>query len=38
MTLADKTREQEFALAEAALKRTWLEMKAVKSKPRHAQN
>lgn len=38
MTLADKTREQEFALAEAALKRTWLEMKAAKSKPRHAQN
>jgi F-type H+-transporting ATPase subunit epsilon len=38
MTLADKTREQEFALAEAALKRTWVELKAAKSKPRHAQN
>jgi F-type H+-transporting ATPase subunit epsilon len=36
MTLADKTREQEFALAEAALKRTWLEMKAAKTKPRHS--
>jgi F-type H+-transporting ATPase subunit epsilon len=38
MTLADKGREQEFALAEAALKRTWLELKAAKTKPRHAQN
>lgn len=38
MTLADKTREQEFALAEAALKRTWLELKAARSKPRHSQN
>jgi F-type H+-transporting ATPase subunit epsilon len=38
MTLADKTREQEFALAEAALKRAWLETKAANSKPRHAQS
>ena len=37
-TLRDKKREQEFALAEAALKRTWLELKAANSKPRHAQN
>ena len=36
VTLADKTREQEFALAEAALKRTWLELKAANSKPRHS--
>ena len=36
MTLADKTKEQEFALAEAALKRTWLELKAARSKPRHS--
>lgn len=35
-TLADKTREQEFALAEAALKKTWLELKAAKAKPRHS--
>ncbi len=38
VTLADKTREIEFAQAEAALKRTWLELKAANSKPRHAQN
>ena len=38
MTLTDKKREVEFAVAEAALKRTWLELKAVNSKPRHAQN
>lgn len=38
MTLADKKREVEFAQAEAALKRTWLELKAANSKPRHAQN
>lgn len=38
MTLADKKREIEFAQAEAALKRTWLELKAANSKPRHAQN
>lgn len=37
-TLRDKTKEQEFALAEAALKKTWLELKAAKSKPRHAQS
>lgn len=37
-TLKDKTREAEYAQAEAALKRTWLELKASKSKPRHAQN
>ena len=37
-TLRDKTKEQEFALAEAALKKTWLELKAARSKPRHAQN
>lgn len=37
-TLADKNRELEFAQAEAALKRTWLEIKAANSKPRHAQN
>lgn len=37
-TLRDKTKEQEFALAEAALKKTWLELKAAKSKPRHSQN
>lgn len=37
-TLRDKKREQEFALAEAALKRTWLELKAANSKPRHAQS
>lgn len=37
LTLADKTREQEFALADAALKRTWLELKAARAKPRHSQ-
>lgn len=37
-TLQDKTKEQEFALAEAALKKTWLELKAVKAKPRHSQS
>lgn len=37
MTLADKTREQEFVLAEAALKKTWLELKAARAKPRHSQ-
>lgn len=37
MTLADKKREVEFAQAEAALKRTWLELKAANSKPRHSQ-
>lgn len=36
MTLADKKRELEFAQAEAALKRTWLELKAANSKPRHS--
>jgi len=36
MTLADKKREVEFVQAEAALKRTWLELKAVNSKPRHS--
>ena len=36
VTLADKTREIEFAQAEAALKRTWLELKAANSKPRHS--
>ena len=35
-TLTDKSREIEFAQAEAALKRTWLELKAVSSKPRHS--
>lgn len=35
-TLLDKTKEQEFAVAEAALKRTWLELKAANSKPRHS--
>lgn len=38
LTLADKKREVEFAQAEAALKRTWLELKAANSKPRHAVN
>lgn len=38
LTLTDKKREVEFAQAEAALKRTWLELKAANSKPRHAQN
>lgn len=36
MTLSDKKREIEFAQAEAALKRTWLELKAANSKPRHS--
>jgi F-type H+-transporting ATPase subunit epsilon len=36
VTLADKNREIEFAQAEAALKRTWLELKAANSKPRHS--
>lgn len=36
MTLSDKKREVEFAQAEAALKRTWLELKAANSKPRHS--
>jgi F-type H+-transporting ATPase subunit epsilon len=36
VTLSDKKREVEFAQAEAALKRTWLELKAANSKPRHA--
>lgn len=36
LTLSDKTREIEFAQAEAALKRTWLELKAANSKPRHS--
>lgn len=38
--LRDKTKEQEFAVAEAALRRTYLEMKIAnkKSKPRHSQN
>lgn len=36
MTLTDKKREVEFAQAEAALKRTWLELKAANSKPRHS--
>lgn len=35
-TLSDKKREVEFAQAEAALKRTWLELKAAGSKPRHS--
>jgi F-type H+-transporting ATPase subunit epsilon len=35
-TLSDKKREVEFAQAEAALKRTWLEFKAANSKPRHS--
>ncbi len=37
-TLKDKTKQLEFAQAEAALKRTWLELKAVNKKSRHAQN
>ncbi|PIR99216.1 ATP synthase F1 subunit epsilon [Candidatus Collierbacteria bacterium CG10_big_fil_rev_8_21_14_0_10_44_9] len=36
ITLSDKTREIEYAQAEAALKRTWLELKAANSKPRHS--
>ncbi len=36
VTLSDKKREIEFAQAEAALKRTWLELKAANSKPRHS--
>ena len=35
-TLSDKTRELEFAQAEAALKRTWLELRAANTKPRHS--
>lgn len=39
-TLKDKAREVEFAGAEAALRRTYLEMKALKrgAKSRHSQN
>jgi len=39
-TLKDKAREVEFASAEAALRRTYLEMKALKKgvRPRHSQN
>lgn len=39
-TLADKTRELEFAEAESSLRRAYLELKALSkgSKPRHAQN
>lgn len=36
LTLTDKKREIEFAQAEAALKRTWVELKAANSKPRHS--
>ena len=36
VTLSDKNREIEFAQAEAALKRAWLELKAANSKPRHS--
>ena len=36
VTLSDKKREVEFAQAEAALKRTWLELKAANTKPRHS--
>lgn len=36
-TLQDKTREQEFILAEAALRRTALELKAANKKSRHSQ-
>lgn len=36
--LKDKTRQQEFVLAEAALRRTALELKAANKKSRHAQN
>lgn len=39
-TLADKTRELEFAEAESSLRRAYLELKALSkgSKPRHSQN
>ncbi|MCE7898393.1 MAG: ATP synthase F1 subunit epsilon [bacterium] len=39
-TLADKTRELEFAEAESSLRRAYLELKALNkgSKPRHSQN
>lgn len=39
-TLSDKTKELEFAQAEAALRRTYLELKALNkgSRPRHSQN
>jgi len=36
--LQDKTREQEFVLAEAALRRTALELKAADRKTRHSQS
>lgn len=38
-TLSDKTKELEFAQAEAALRRTYLELKALNkgSRPRHSQ-
>lgn len=35
--LKDKTRQQEFVMAEAALRRTALELKAANKKSRHAQ-
>ncbi|GAB4027268.1 MAG: F0F1 ATP synthase subunit epsilon [Candidatus Microgenomates bacterium] len=39
-TLADKTRELEFAEAESSLRRAYLELKALNrgTKPRHSQN
>jgi len=39
-TLADKTRELEFAEAESSLRRAYLELKALNkgAKPRHSQN
>ncbi len=39
-TLADKTRELEFAEAESSLRRAYLELKALSkgAKPRHSQN
>lgn len=36
-SLKDKSREQEFALAEAALRRTALELRAANRKSRHSQ-
>lgn len=36
--LKDKTKEQEFVLAEAALRKTALELKAANRKTRHSQN
>lgn len=36
--LQDKTKEQQFALAEAALRKTALELRAANKKGRHAQN